>query len=61
MKPKEPPDDGSTYIHTQGYGDAGSGLIGRVRDNNDQRFGPGIFDHIDSRAARYARRYFEGC
>ena len=53
--------DGATFIDTHGYGNAGSGLLGALRDANNQRYGPGIFDALDDNAADYAKSHFVGC
>ena len=53
--------DGVTYSLTHGYGNAGNGTIGRFRDASNTRFGPGIFNGLDARAARYADKKFPGC
>ena len=56
-----------TFIETHGYGNAAKGTImhfrgfGHSRDILNQKFGPGIFDHIDSRAKNYAGANYPGC
>lgn len=52
---------GSTFIDTHGFGDAGDSLLGQLRDENNQAFGPGIFDQLDSLALRYAAANLPGC
>jgi RHS repeat-associated protein len=52
---------GARDIKTHGTGNAGPGLIGRFRDEENQANGPAIFNFYDSRAAAYAKAHYPGC
>ena len=50
-----------TFIETIGVGNAGSGIIGGIRDSINQVTGPQIFNDVDSTAGAYAQRNIPGC
>lgn len=48
-------------IFTHGFGFAGANALGQLRDQNNQKYGPGIFNQLDQRAAAYAAANYPGC
>ena len=52
---------GATFIGTHGWGSAGSGWLGNLRDSVNGLSGPAIFETLDAQAAAYAAAHFSGC
>jgi hypothetical protein len=51
----------SSYLNTHGYGSAGINWFGRLRDGQNDSWGPVIFDNVASKAALYAAARYRGC